>query len=321
MAPSKKAVFITGCDSGFGYSLATHMIESRSPQKYQDFVVIAGCFYPQGNDSGAKKLSKLAQEMAESGVMKPSDFHILKIDVTDLDSVQKARLEIDQILVETKSDLWALINNAATLVFADAVFQTPAMVKQQFDVNVIGPWAVSKALIPNLIKGNGRIINMISFCTTCPLPTLSVYTATKGALLRLSEGMRAELAKMGVSVVLFNPGDHPSKTPLCANQSANFELMRPEVLEMFANRPDVVKYFDGIEQKFCSQFQTPEVTKLDDVNFYAEADKTILDPVPKHFYVNSPWTTRLFFWIIDKLPSSLGDKMRIAIMQLPTDSE
>ena len=67
-------------------------------------------------------------------------------------------------------------------------------------------------------SGGGRIVNMISFCTTCPLPTLAVYTSTKAALLRLSEGMRAELLKFGVDVVLFNPGDHPGSTPLCAYQ-------------------------------------------------------------------------------------------------------
>ena len=67
-------------------------------------------------------------------------------------------------------------------------------------------------------SGGGRIVNMISFCTTCPLPTLAVYTSTKAALLRLSEGMRAELLKFGVDVVLFNPGDHPGSTPLCAHQ-------------------------------------------------------------------------------------------------------
>ena len=69
-------------------------------------------------------------------------------------------------------------------------------------------------------SGGGRIVNMISFCTTCPLPTLAVYTSTKAALLRLSEGMRAELLKFGVDVVLFNPGDHPGSTPLCAYQAS-----------------------------------------------------------------------------------------------------
>ena len=100
------------------------------------------------------------------------------------------------------------------------------MVKKQFDVNVIGCWKISKVFQPHLMASRGRIINMISFCTECALPTLSIYTATKAALLSLSNGMRMELSKYGIDVILFNPGDHPMETPLCFGQSANYEVAR-----------------------------------------------------------------------------------------------
>ena len=167
------------------------------------------------------------------------------------------------------------------------------------------------------MESRGRIVNMISFCTTCPFPTLAVYTSTKAALLRLSEGMRAELSKFGVDVVLFNPGDHPNNTPLCAFQQANFLAMGPEVKSAYANHPRVIQYFEGIENKFCGQFPPPDLRKLDDPGFYACADKALADPVPSHFYVNAPWMTRVFFWVVDKLPSRWGDWVRTAIMMLP----
>jgi len=312
----KRAVFITGCDSGFGYSLASHMLEDR---KYSDFVVIAGCFFPNGKTEGPDKLRRKARNLSASSSSATTDsFHLLHIDVTSADSIQKAKRDIAKILEESDSQLWALVNNAATLAFGDAVFQTEDMFRKQFEVNVIGPWSLSKALVPDLIQSKGRIVNMISFCTTCPLPTLAVYTATKAALKRLSEGMRAELSRLGVSVVMFNPGDHPTKTPLCALQKANFQAMRPEVTANFKDKhPEMVEYFDGIEAKFCSNFPLPELQKLDDGGFYAEADKVLLDEDPAHFYVNSPWMTRLFFWVVDMLPSNLGDQARIAIMRLP----
>ena len=71
----------------------------------------------------------------------------------------------------------------------------------------MGPIALSKAFMPALRASNGgRIVNVISFCTDCPMPTLAVYTATKAALRGISDALRMETAKYGVNVVMFNPG-------------------------------------------------------------------------------------------------------------------
>ena len=69
------------------------------------------------------------------------------------------------------------------------------MVKNQFNVNILGCWKMSQVFMPHLMSSKGRLVNMLSFCTECPLPTLSVYTATKAALFSLSNGMRMELKK------------------------------------------------------------------------------------------------------------------------------
>ena len=74
----------------------------------------------------------------------------------------------------------------------------------------------------NILKG--RLVNVISYCTECPMPTLSVYTSTKAALKTLSDAMRMELVKYDVDVVLFNPGDHPTETPLCSGQEKNYQV-------------------------------------------------------------------------------------------------
>jgi len=101
-------------------------------------------------------------------------------------------------------------------------------------------------------------------------------------------------------------------------QESNFKSMEPEVRAAFGSKHSgAMEYFEGIRDKFCNQFPAPDLTKLDDPEFYKQADKALTDGSPKHFYVNSPWTTRLFFWLVDKLPSAWGDRARIAIMMLP----
>ena len=131
-----------------------------------------------------------------------------------------------EIMKERDAVLWAVVNNAATLVFADAAFQTNKQAQNQIDVNLYGVWSISKAFAPTLMISKGRLVNIVSFCTECPLPTLSLYTATKAGVLSLSEGMRMEMARFGVDVILFNPGDCPKGTPLCSGQKQNYKVIR-----------------------------------------------------------------------------------------------
>ena len=49
---------------------------------------------------------------------------VFNLDVTDNDSIDKLKEDVGVILKEKNGELWALVNNAATLVFADAIFQT-----------------------------------------------------------------------------------------------------------------------------------------------------------------------------------------------------
>ena len=56
-----------------------------------------------------------------------------------------------------------------------------------------------------------------------------MYTASKAALRSMSAGMRMELGKYGVDVIMFNPGDHPGETPLCAGQDIHYAAMEREV--------------------------------------------------------------------------------------------
>lgn len=297
----KKAILITGCDSGFGFSLASHLSEARA----EDVVTIAACFYPNGNKEGADCLAGL------------KSVHVIQLDVTSDDSIQEAVVSVDEILEKTDTVLWAVVNNAATLVFADAMWHTRALVRRQIDVNFIGCWAVSQAFMPHLMTSKGRIVNMMSFCTECPLPTLSVYTATKAALLSLSNGMRMELAKHGVDVILFNPGDHPTETPLCSGQDGNYATMAGSVSDRFKDHPDVMRQFGECRKKFTQLFPQPCLKKLDNPGLYVEFDKIIADPKPGHSYVNSDWITRAYFGILKVIPTTWSDWARTALMRLP----
>lgn len=190
------------------------------------------------------------------------------------------------------------------------------MVENQVAVNFIGCWKMSKLFMPHLMESKGRLINVVSFCTECPLPTLSVYTATKAALMSLTNGMRMELAKYGVDVLLFNPGDHPGETPLCFGQKSKYDAMEPEVKQRFPAQ--VVEQFEAYRSKFETAFPgQPPLRPLNSPGLYANFDKMITEDKPVEFYINSDWKTRLYFGFLKVLPLKWSDRLRLALMRLP----
>ena len=150
-----RTIFITGCDSGFGFSLASHCAELGMK-------VVAGCF---SGGEGRRKLEGL------------EDVVVVSLDVRDPASVAEAVLVVRRVAGD--DGLHCLVNNAAGLVFGEAAWQTEEQVRWQMEVNYIGPLSLTRACLPLLVRGRGRVVNMISNCTECPLPTLGPYTASK----------------------------------------------------------------------------------------------------------------------------------------------
>ena len=70
-------------------------------------------------------------------------FPQIGLDVTDDSSVAAAVSATREIMSSDNKQLWCVVNNAATLVFADAEWQSIEMARKQLEVNTLGPLAVS----------------------------------------------------------------------------------------------------------------------------------------------------------------------------------
>ena len=79
-----------------------------------------------------------------------------------------------------------------------------------------------------LFQFQGRILNLTSQSASWIVPAFSPYAASKAALEALSEGLRLELQKFDIDVVLLNPGsNNPCATPLCQRQEVCRRRRRP----------------------------------------------------------------------------------------------
>jgi len=173
MNNNQKVVFITGASSGMGRATALFLAK-------QGFHVYAGSRTPE-------KLFDIENITA------------LKLDVTDVKSVEKALQSIESIDV--------LINNAGYGLVSTVEEVTEEEMFAQFNVNVFAILRVCKVVIPKMRKQNyGVIINISSFLGKIGLPLFTLYNASKYAVEGITDSLRYELKDFNIRVHSIMPG-------------------------------------------------------------------------------------------------------------------
>lgn len=106
-----------------------------------------------------------------------------------------------------------LVNNAGLDLTGDVLATDEAEVRRVFDTNFFGAlWMLQAAGTHMAAVGQGSIINITSRLASIGVPTMSLYGASKGALLALTRGSAIDLALTGVRVNAVAPGF--TETPL-----------------------------------------------------------------------------------------------------------
>lgn len=131
------------------------------------------------------------------------DLETVRIDVTDADSVARARDEVlaahpDLDLVVTMSGVMLLEDLRDPGHFADA--------ETTLQVNLLGTIRVLDAFTPHLVRrGSGDLVTVTSGIAFMPFPPMPTYGASKAGVHAYSEALRAQLAGTGVGVTEIVP--------------------------------------------------------------------------------------------------------------------
>jgi glucose 1-dehydrogenase len=153
----------------------------------------------------------------------------------DVSNPQQAQNLVDSAVREFgKVDV--VVNNAGIerkFAFIDYPLEEARKI---IDVNLIGPFIVAQAAAKQMIKQGtgGRIINISSVHEDLPMPTNSVYCATKGGLRMLMRTIAVELAKYNINVNNIGPG--AIYTPIDADIEAKPEIEKALMAEIPLNR-------------------------------------------------------------------------------------
>ncbi len=102
--------------------------------------------------------------------------------------------------------LLGLVNMAGVIVEGPLETIQPAELRRQLEINVVGPFALTQALLPLLKQARGRVVNIGAISAHLTVPFYGPIAASKSALASLSDAMRLEFAQYGMNVILIEPG-------------------------------------------------------------------------------------------------------------------
>jgi short-subunit dehydrogenase len=182
---TKKIVLITGATSGIG----RHAALDLARRGYRVFA------------TGRRK-EALAGLKAEADGLELEGF---EMDVTSADSIAAAVAEIDRATGGHGVDV--LVNNAGYGELGPLEQISDADLRRQYETNVFGLMAVTRAFLPRMRQRRaGRVVNISSIGGRTTVPFMGAYNSTKYAVESLSDALRNEMAPFGVEVVLVEPG-------------------------------------------------------------------------------------------------------------------
>lgn len=179
-----RVAIITGGARGIGYATAQRMLASGAEVSLWDI--------------DAARLEEAAAELAKAGNVSTE-----MVELTDEVSVTAAAANV--VAKHGKIDI--LVNNAGITGGNGKTWELATDVwRRVIDVNLVGPFLTSKAVVPHLLaNGWGRIVNVASIAGKEGNPNASHYSASKAGLIGLTKSLGKELAQSNVLVNCITP--------------------------------------------------------------------------------------------------------------------
>ncbi|SPM31153.1 SDR family oxidoreductase [Mycobacterium terramassiliense] len=207
-----RAVVITGASRGLGFASAVRLYR-------EGWRVVAAMRTP---DRG---LPLLQEAIGSGGAGRDDDRLIgVQLDLTDAASISAAAKAIE----EAVGAPYALVHNAG-ISAAGVVEETDmALWQSMFATSVLGPVALTQALLPSMrAAGEGRIVLVSSAAGVRGQPATAPYSAAKGALERWGESMACEIAPFGLGVTVLVAGTYDTEIITDAGTTDNRDFGGP----------------------------------------------------------------------------------------------
>jgi len=275
---SEQVVVITGASAGIGAALAQVLAKQFPGIR----LVLAA--------RNQSKLETTATYCSKAG----AEVLVVPTDMSQVEQVEAlARAAILRF-----GGVNALVNNAGYGQMGPLEYISAQAARRQSEVNLLGPLALIRALIPTMRdSGGGRIINVSSLGGRLAFPFGGMYSASKFALEGLSDALRMELEPFNIKVSVIEPG--PVSTDFFDAAAATVDMTIVES-EKTPYRAGFEK-LKGLQEQTSSQAWTPERVAVVIV-------RSLTDPRPRPRYTAATGGDLLLFLMTKVLPTWAVDR-------------
>lgn len=195
-----KVALITGASYGIGFGIATAYSQAGATIVFND----------------------IKQELVDKGIAAYKELGIKAYgyvaDVTNEDQVNELVAKIEKEV----GTIDILVNNAGIIMRKPMHEMSAAEFRRVIDIDLNGPFIVSKAVLPSMMKKNsGKIINICSMMSELGRETVSAYAAAKGGLKMLTRNICSEYGEYNIQCNGIGPGyiATPQTAPLRERQA------------------------------------------------------------------------------------------------------
>ena len=273
-------VLVTGAARGIGRAIVEHLASTG-------WDVIAGV--------------RSEQDANSINQVDPQRVSAVILDITNADHIAKLTDALPKRLD-------AVVNNAGVAVGGPVETVTPDDWRNILEVNVIGQFAVTRAVLPKLRESRGRALFISSVNGRIATPMLGPYSASKFALEAACDALRVELRSWGVSVVLIEPAQTDTDMWRTAGdmvQQIEAE-MSPDDRDLYAKHIAGMKKFVPRARKMASP--TSKVV--------AVVQEALTARRPRARYVVA-LLPKIQTVVVTNMPAALRDRLMTMMVGLP----